>query len=873
MPGETHPSSLPDLLERAVAWHRAGDFATATRLYLEILQREPRHFEALHQLGVARAQAGDAAAAVRHLTAAIAVNPQSAEAHVHLAHARMATGETEAALASYDQALALRPQYPEALYSRGNALQAQQRHAEAVQCYDRALALAPDRPEILTNRGNALLDLKRFDEALADYDRALALRPDAAMLHNNRGNTLRELGRFEEALASLDRALAIAPDYVDALNNRGNTLQDLQRYEEALASFDLARVSRPNDAVVYHNRGNALQDLQRYEEALASYDHALAIRSDFVEALRGRGNALQKLRRFEEAIACYEKALVIQPDYVEALNSRGIALWNLKQPEEALLSYNRALALKHDYAEAINSRGVALMDLKRHEEALASYDRALALKPDYHDALLNRGEVLRNLKRHEEAARSYTRLLELAPDYSFAKGDLLHAKMLCCDWEGLTVLAESIEKDLHAGKKSVAPFGFQAISSSARDLRRCAEVFAAENYPQAQAPVWTGERYQNARIRIGYVSGEFRYQATSVLIAGLFELHDKNCFELFALDNGWDDASEIRGRINRASDEIVDIRRLGDREAAAAIKRRQIDILVNLNGYFGEARSGIFSLRPSPVQVNYLGFPGTLGVDYMDYILADRHVIPPEHEACYTEKVVYLPDTYQVNDSKRGIAERTPTRAEVELPDTGFVFCCFNNNYKITPQIFDRWMRLLNEVPGSVLWLLEDNAAVPRNLRREAEVRGVASERLVFAPRVKFEDHLARHRLADLFLDTLPYNAHTTANDALWAGLPLLTCQGTTFPGRVAASLLNAIGLNELITSSLDEYEALAVELAMNPKRLAEIRSKLARNRGTYPLFDTDRFRRHIEAAYTTMWERYQRGEPPASFAVAPTNN
>ena len=353
-------------------------------------------------------------------------------------------------------------------------------------------------------------------------------------------------------------------------------------------------------------------------------------------------------------------------------------------------------------------------------------------------------------------------------------------------------------------------------------------------------------------------------------MAELFERHDKNRFELFAFDNGWDDASEMRDRIEKAFTEIVDITRLSDLGAAALIKQKQIDILVDLNGYFGLAREGIFSHRPCPVQVNYLGFPGTLGVDYMDYILADRHVIPPEHAAFYAEKVVYLPDTYQVNDSRRAIAERTPTRAEVRLPETGFVFCCFNNNYKITPDVFDVWMRLLRNVRDSVLWLLEDNPLASSNLRREAEERGVAPERLVFAPRLKPDEHLARHALADLFLDTLPCNAHTTASDALWAGLPLLTCMGGTFPGRVAGSLLNAVGLPELITHDLESYEARALELASTPPMLIDLRTRLARNRLTHPLFDTDRFRRHIESAYVTMWERYRRSDPPESFAVRP---
>jgi predicted O-linked N-acetylglucosamine transferase (SPINDLY family) len=710
--------------------------------------------------------------------------------------------------------------------------------------------------------------LNAWDAALSLFDRVLALDPLHAKAHYSKALLLMNLEKHEDALKHHASAVQLDPRNFWARLNRGNSFAALKKFDKALEDYQAVISMAPDLPEAWDNNGNVLRELKQLEAALASYDRALKLRPGYAEAWLNRGNALLDLGRPDEALASNDRALQLEPEYAEAWSNRGNALLDLRRPEEALDSYHHALKLKPAYAEAWSNRGNALAFLKRREGALESYDRALKLKPDYPEALNNRGQALLYLNRQEDAAQAYARLLELAPDFSFGKGDLLHAKMLCCNWEGLAALAESCATDVRAGKKSTEPFEFQAISSSAPDLRRCAEIYAAERHPPAQAPVWTGERFKNARIRVGYVSGDFRSQATSFLIARLFELHDRNRFELFAFDNGWDDASEIRGRINRAFDEIQDITRLRDPEAAATIRRSQIEILVNLNGYFGEARQGIFALRPCPIQVNYLGFPGTLGADYMDYIMADRHVIPVEHEACYTEKVVYLPDTYQVNDSRRVIAERTPSRAEVGLPDAGFVFCCFNNSYKITPAIFDRWMRLLNEVPGSVLWLLEGNAAASRNLRREAQARGVVPERVVFAPFMKPEDHLARHRLADLFLDTLPYSAHTTASDALWAGLPVLTCLGTTFPGRVGASLLNAIGLPELITHSLDDYESHALELARNPERLAKIRSKLARNRDTFPLFDTDRFRRHVESAYTTMWERYQRGETPRSFAV-----
>jgi predicted O-linked N-acetylglucosamine transferase (SPINDLY family) len=643
--------------------------------------------------------------------------------------------------------------------------------------------------------------------------------------------------------------------------------KDLGDLGTRIAGFFLGR---DRLAAMLRKRGSALLELGRLEESLAACNSALRVKPNFAEAFYSRGNALMGLARTEEARASYQRAVELKPDYADAHYNHGLALQRLRRAQEALASYERALALRPDDAEALNNRGNVLIELKQPELALSSYERALSIKPAFINACYNLGLALQEVGRPDQAARRFERVLELDADYPFAKGKLLHAKMLCCEWTGLSRLADLVEADLRAGKRPIEPFAHQAFSRSLPDLRLGAERFTAENFPPAPVALWSGERYDHSRIRVGYVSGELREQATAILIAGLLERHDRSRFEVFAFDNGWDDGSEIRGRINHAIDTIVDVTRFDDAEAAAAIRERRIDILVNLNGYFGRARQGIFRHRPCPVQVNYLGFPGTLGAGYMDYILADSRVLPPEHEPYYTERVVRLPDTYQVNDSRRRIAARTPTRADCALPETAFVFCCFNNNYKIMPEVFDVWMRLLKAVDGSVLWLLEGNPAAAGNLKREAERRGVPAQRLVFAGRMKPEEHLARHRQADLFLDTLPCNAHTTAADALWAGLPLLTCTGSTFSGRVAGSVLMAAGLPELITESLASYEARALELARTPAMLVELRERLARNRASCALFDTDRYRRHLESAYVTMWERCQRGEPPRAFDVRP---
>ncbi|HEX3483611.1 MAG TPA: hypothetical protein VHT51_01035, partial [Micropepsaceae bacterium] len=383
-------------------------------------------------------------------------------------------------------------------------------------------------------------------------------------------------------------------------------------------------------------------------------------------------------------------------------------------------------------------------------------------------------------------------------------------------------------------------------------------------------PLWHGEAYRHDKIRIAYISTDFRAHAVAFLIVGCFEHHDKSRFETTAISLHPDDGSETRQRIVAAFDRFIDVQAMSDAAVAAKLRELEIDIAIDLNGYTGDARTGILGHRPAPVQVNYLGYPGTMGAPYMDYLIADPMVIPSQDRVHYSEKIVYLPHGYQANDRKRRIAERTPTRHEAGLPETGFVFACFNNTHKIGPEMFDIWMRLLRDVEGSVLWLFEDNAEAAHNVKRETVARGVSAERVIFAPRVMPPEHLARTRLADLFLDTLPYNAHTTASDALWMGLPIVTCPSTTFPSRVAASLLHAIGMPEMVTSSLAEYEALAGALARDPVRLAAIKAKLIRNRDTEPMFDTARFTRYLEAAYTGMWERHQAGLPPESFAISP---
>jgi protein O-GlcNAc transferase len=573
--------------------------------------------------------------------------------------------------------------------------------------------------------------------------------------------------------------------------------------------------------------------------------------------------------RFDEGAEFARKSLASDPRHARAHVVLGRALGALGQPNEALASFVRAIALAPELAEAHANRADVLRDIGRHAEAIESYDRALALTPDSFADWLHRGVACIAVGRYEDAIASLDRATALNPD--FDQAHLLFAPRLLsmlriCDWTNLETNVAELLTMIRAQTPIGVPSAGFAIPASVADQLECARRYVKDQ--PAFPPIWRGEIYPHDRLRIAYLSADFNEHPMAHLTAGLYEHHDRSQFEVTAISFGRDDNSQIRRRLENGFEHYIDVQNRPDQEIADLVRRLEIDIAVDLMGFSKDNRLNVFARRAAPIQVNYLGYPATMGADYIDYILADATVIPEDQDIFYREQVVRLPDSYLINDNRRRIAEHTPTRTECGLPESAFVFCCFNNTQKLTPQFFDVWMRILRATENSVIWLLEENSKVPINLRREAEKRGVASDRLVFAPKINVADHLARQRQADLFLDTLPCNAHTTASDALWAGLPVLTCLGETLAGRVAASLLRAIGLGELVTHSLRAYEDLALQLAREPAYLASIKEKLARNRDTSPLFDTERSTRHIEAAYRTMADVWRRGDRPRGFSV-----
>ena len=660
---------------------------------------------------------------------------------------------------------------------------------------------------------------------MSNADKIEKLRAKATELHG--AWQLDEAERLYRRILELHRTDLKARHMIATIRlQQGNA-------SEALAMMEPLAAKAPADADIRVHRGLALQQLGRRQEALDDFDRALALNPTSGLPLLYRANLLTDAGLFSQALESYDRLLQFAPRYDEGWFRRGAALW--------------------------------LMG--RFEESLASYVRALDCNPSRFSAAFNIGTALLKLERYDQAFEAFERARALAPDHPYLLGAQAGAVLGACDFARFPELQNRVIEAVRDNKAVIAPLDFLLLCDDGALRRRCSEAFAADRVGQPAAPLWTGQRYNHDRIRGAYLSADFRQHATAELIAGLIEAHDRTRFEIGAISFSRDDGSAMRARLIRGFDWFEDVQLKSDAEAAQLLKAKEIDIAVDLKGHTQEARPAILAHRPCPVQVNYLGYPGTIGAPWLDYILADARVLPMDQQSHYSENIVHLPHCYQVNDAGRAIGD-TPSRAEAGLPESGFAFCCFNAAWKIAPAMFEIWMRLLAALPDSVLWLLDDNTAAKHNLAEAAAARGVDPARLIFAPRIPPAVHLARHRLADLFLDTLPYNAHTTASDALWAGLPVLTCQGRQFDGRVAASLLETLGLPELVTHSLEDYEALALALAREPHRLASLRARLGERRLSSPLYDTQGFRRSLEAAYLRMMEIARAGRAPESFAV-----
>jgi protein O-GlcNAc transferase len=726
----------------------------------------------------------------------------------------------------------------------GLALREHGRAADAERVLRDALSQQPQQPALLLELGNALADLGRRQEAIAALEQAARIRPSYLLAHFNLGNLLREIGRLDDAVAAYESALRLKPDYAEACYNLGITRQNLQQPAQAIAAYRRAAELRPDHVGTFFNLASALRSLGQSADAVAAFRRAIAIKPGYAEAHYNLGNALRELRRMDEAGEAYGAALALRPDHAAAQLALALVLRD-----------------QREFASA-----------EQHLRAL------LQRTPD--DPVVQEllAELLRLANKPSEARVLYEAILARRPDHPEALAWRMHLKSMACDWRDrdaeFTRLIAVTERQIAAGERTgLSAFYAHAFPTSPQMHLAIGRTWAAETERLAardkEGLDFTFGRERGERLRIAYVSSDFRNHAMAHLLGGLFRVHDRTAFEIFAVSHGPDDGSAYRRRIVAEAEHFIDVAPLTDRDAALLLYRAGIDILVDLNGYTQDHRLGIAALRPAPIVATYLGFPGSSGAPFIDYAIVDRIVAPAAEAPLFSERLVHLPHCYLVNDRDHPIDDAPLARRDVGLPDEGFVFCCFNASYKIEPFIFDVWMRILRQVPGSVLWLLQLAPGVADNLRREAVARGVDPARLVFAGKQPKARHLARYRLADLFLDTRYCTAHTTCSDALLVGLPVLTCPGDSFASRVAASVLLAADLPELVVADFAQYEARAVALAREPASLNELRERLRARRPTCPAFDGTRLARNLERAYRSMWEIHRAGKPPQPLTIS----
>jgi protein O-GlcNAc transferase len=800
---------LNSVLERGLHYHRQGDLAHAEKDYREILDAAPMHADALHLLGVLSNQKQDHQTAIDLIVRAVQIFPDQPIFRCNLGNAYRDSG-------LYEQAIA---------------------------CYQKALQIKSDLIEAYINMGIAYQQLADLDRAASAYQKAIMLKPDSAEAYYNLGNTFKEQGLLDESISCYQRSATLNPMLVESYYNQANILEKQGRFDEAIACLKHCIHFKPDWAEAHSNLGNLLKQQGFLDAAISHCHKAIHLKPKLDVAHNNLGNALKDQGSFGKAIICYQKSLQIRPGNADACFNLGVAYAEADRMAEATECFQQATRLKPKFAEAHNYMGVVLAEQGRRDEAIDCIQKAIEIKPDYIDA------------------------------YSY----LIHQLQHTCNWRSLEIYTARLDelisrtsegKPLFVEPPFISMTRHSDLDRQLTNSKRWCRKFTQPLQNVKPAFSFDTRRKEKHKLVIGYLSSDFHDHATAHLMLSLFKLHNRNQFNVHCYSYGPDDNSSYRQQIRSNCDQFIDLRDCSLVDAARRICADEVDILVDLKGHTKGARPGILACRPAPIQVHYLGYPGTTGADFIDYLITDRIVTPADHARYYSEKLVFMPHCYQVNDHQQEIGSRKWNRVALGLPEKGCVFSSFNLPYKIDPLMFNSWMRILEQVPNSVLWLFDGGETAKVNLQQEARGRGVNVDRLVFAKKVKKEDHLSRIQLADLALDTRIVNGHTTTSDSLWAGVPVVTLPGGHFASRVSASLLNAIGLSEMTTHNLDAYEQLAVRLASHPEELGNIKAKLSRNRLKKPLFDTPRFVRNLEKAYQEMWRIFIKGGDPQQFEV-----
>jgi protein O-GlcNAc transferase len=871
-----HVEKIRVLLDQGSALHQLGKLEEAKLIYEAILKINIKQFEANHLLGTLLAQMGQYSSAIEFLNKAILINPNLHETYSNLGNAYLESNQFGKAIKTYDKSIKLKPTNAKDYSNRGIAFHNLRKFTDALKNFDKAIELKIDYENTYLNKANTLIEIGEIDKAIACYEKCIQINLNYPEAYLNLALAKMRLKKYEDAIIILDRALEVKPIFSDAFMNKGIALIEIGKLEMAFECFQKAIELEPQSPAIYCNLGVAQTSLGNLNEAIQSFNKAIEFKSDFADAFSGRAIAQINQGEFDKAVESYKIAIEINPNNASYYLNVGNALAELRRFEECVASYDKAIELKTDYAPAYANRGhILLTYLNDPAGALVFFEVALGLQPDFTEAYINQGQAFSNLDQIEKSINSFLKALEINPDSPFVIGKCLHHKMKICDWDNLTEGISICESLFYKNIPAAVPFEalilfdnpeIHLISAKLTNDLKFKNLVPVGSFPK---------RARKEKIRIGYYSADLYYHPVSIWLAEQIENHDKNKFELFAFSMK-SVVDPMRTRLENAFDHWLDIESMSDVQVTQLSRDLEIDIAIDLNGHTAHSRPGIFAARAAPIQINHLGFPGTMGVDYIDYYISDEFFVTENIKKHFTEKIAYVPCPYTY-DRRRQISKDSLNRQQFGLPEDVFVFTCQNSYQKIMPDVFDIWMQILTAVPNSVLWLADQNQLGKDNLLKEAELRGVDRNRLIFCKRdlvlkeleqIRIGQYLASYQLADLFLDTWPYNAGTTAVDALWAGLPVLTKAGVSSGARMATSALHAIEMPELIASNQEEYKNLAIKFANDDKYLKLIKNKLQHNILTTKLFDPVGNTKDIEKAYIEMFSRYRAGQNPEDIYI-----
>ena len=830
--------------------------------YEKAVAINPRYAKAHYNLAGALHDLEDFNASIKSYQDTLNIEADYAEAHNNLGNVFREVNQLDSAIDSFKKAIAIKPDYVEAYYSLGSCFQELGRLEDALQFYDRVLELRPNFTEIHNNLGNIFRDLGRLSEAVLCFEKAVSIDMSFVEGYFNLGITFQELNQLDSSLKNYKKAIEIKSDYPEAFNNLGTLYKELKDFDLSIQSYQKAIEINSNYAEAFNNLGILYQEMGQLDDAIKSHENAININPQYDEAYNNLGILFMDLGQLDRSIENYEKAIKANNNFIEAFNNLGLVFMNLGQLEKAIGYYQKALIIDSNFALTYNNLGLAYKNLHNHEAAAKCFEKGIVLDPNYTDAFCNYGHLLTEMDNLQDALSNYERAFAIKPDADYLLGTIIHTKMHLCIWTDYLNQLNELQTQINDGQKRIDAFSFMALIDDPEIQGKVSNIYFKDRNPRSNLLPQIENHPKHKKIRIGYFSADFREHPVSYLTAELYETHDRSQFEVHAFSYGPNTEDKMNLRIKAGVDQFHDVREMSHKEIATLSRSLEIDIAIDLSGATHSSKTEVFAMLAAPIQTSYIGWLGTMGADYYDYLIAAEGMIPKKNQKYFSEKIVYLP-SYQVNDSKETPPRAIFSKRDLGLPEDSFVFCCFNNTFKITPVVFDSWARILKEVNQSVMMIYVSNKLAQKNLISEIKLRDIDPKRLIFGERLSRSEYLDRYRSADLFLDTFPYNAGTTASDALRMGVPLLTIQGNSFNSREAANIVNAVNLPEMVTSSQEEYESLAIELANNPKKLRIIKEKLADNLPGAPLFDTPLFTKNIESAYRIMYERYHDGLEP----------